>query len=147
MELKAQRTVFALETMDEVTLVKVTEFKPVENAKEAMEQLGGDATAFLAVVNDGLRSRAQKSLISNPSIPWMQEDDEGKTSEFSGTVADSKSVNNLVLTLAKTVFGYEKGKPVEEKRAAKESALEFIRNSEQMKAGLQKNAASGSAVE
>jgi hypothetical protein len=47
-----------------------------------------------------------------------------------------KAVNLLQLTLAKTVFGYDKDKPVAEKRAAKESAMEMIKSSEQMKQGL-----------
>lgn len=141
MELKLQRSVFALETMDEVTLVKVTDFKPVETAKEALERLAGDSKAFLEVINSGLADMTRKSLKDDASIAWMQETDEGSLVPFTGTVADSKAVNNLQLTLAKTVFGYTKDAPIEEKRKAKEDALEMIRGSEKMIEGLQKNAA------
>lgn len=141
MELTAQRTVFALETMEEVTLVKKTEFVPVETAKDALDRLGNDPKKFLEVINDGLATITRKSLVSDNSIAWQQEDEAGKLTPFSGTVADAKMVNSLQLNLAKTVFGYSKDLDIVAKRAAKDSALEMIRTTPAIVAGLQKNAA------
>ena len=139
--MKAQRSVFALDTMDEVTLVKTADFKEVTTAKEALDRLGNDSAKFLEVINTGLEDMARKSLVGDSNIPWMQEAEDGTLSPFSGTVADQKQVNNLILTLAKTVFGYSKDKTIEERRAAKDDALEMIKSSDKMKEGLQKNAA------
>jgi hypothetical protein len=45
------------------------------------------------------------------------------------------------LTLAKTVFGFSKSMSREEKSTAKDSALEMIKTTPAIKAGLQKSAA------
>jgi len=138
-------SVFDLDTMDEVSLVKSTEFSPATSAKEAMDRLGNDPEKFLAAINEGLLTQAKHSLKNDTTTPWNATDDEGKvTGPFQGTPANSKSVNTLVLTLAKTIFGYAKDAKVEEKRASKESALEMIRGNEAMKAGLKRSAVADS---
>lgn len=139
--MKVQDTVFALETMEEITLVKESDFVPVTTAKDALDRLGNDPVAFLAIINDGLESAAKKALKNDSAIAWMQETDDGKLVPFSGTVANMKAVNGLTLTLAKSVFGYTKEASLDEKRAAKASALEMIRTTPAIVAGLQKNAA------
>lgn len=144
MQIKSQKSMFALETMDEVTLVKTTEFAPVTTMKEFLDRLGNDTEKVLSVLNTGLQTETRKSLEGDDSIPWMQETDDGKLVPFAGKTADSKQVGTLQLTLAKTVFGYSKDAPVEEKRAAKESALQMIRDTPKILEGLQKTAASAS---
>ena len=141
MQLTVTSSVFDLDTMDEVSLIKTKEFTPAADAKEAHQRLGGDAEKFLAVINEGLASFERKSL-KNGAEPWTVQDEDGNSTgkPFTGTIANSKSVNTLVLTLAKTIFGYAKEAKVELKRAAKESALEMIRGNEAMKQGLKRSA-------
>ena len=146
MQLRVPSSVFDLDTMDEVSLIKTKEFTPAVDAREAHQRLGGDAEKFLAVINEGLASFERKALKNSTDIPWEVADEDGNSTgkAFSGTPANSKGVNTLVLTLAKTIFGYAKDAKVEDKRAAKESALEMIRGNEAMKAGLKRSAVADS---
>lgn len=139
--LRPQKTMFDLDTMEEVTAVKVIEFKPVADTKEALDRLGNDSAKFLEVINRGLRTEVQESAKADASIPWQVEDEEGKLSPFTGTPANMTGVNQLVLSLAKQVFGYSKDAPLEKKRAAKESAIKMIRESEPIREGLKRTAA------
>jgi hypothetical protein len=145
MQLTVTSSVFDLDTMDEVSLIKTKDFQPAQDAKEAHQRLGGDAEKFLAVINEGLASFEKKAL-KNSSEPWNVQDEDGASTgkTFSGTPANSKSVNTLVLTLAKTISGYAKDANVEDKRASKESAIEMIRGNEAMKAGLKRSAVADS---
>lgn len=140
-------SVFDLDTMDEVSLVKTAEFSPATSAKEAMERLNNNPEAFLAAINEGLLTQARAALKKDVNIPWTTTDEEGNPKgPFAGTPANMKSVNTLILTLAKTVANppYSKDASVENKRAAKDFALEMIRSSEPMKAGLKRSAVADS---
>lgn len=141
-----QKTVFNLDTFDYVTVGKQFDFTPVASWEECLARMGNDANKALQAINDGLRAEAQRVNREDPS-GWhsFKEDESGEpTGElngaFNGAIADDVLVNNLVLTLAKTVFGYNKGMTPEQKKAAKDSAREMIKNSEQMRSGLQKSA-------
>lgn len=136
-----QSTVFNLDTMEDVLLFKEVSFAPVTSTKEALERLGNDAAKFLAVINEGLESETRRAAKGDSSIPWLTEDEEGNRSEFVGTPADSKAVNSLVLTLAKTIFGYSKDADADKKRAAKQNAFEMIKTNDAIRAGLKQNAA------
>lgn len=145
MQLTVTSSVFDLDTMDEVSLVKTAEFQPATSAKEAMERLNNNPEAFLAAINEGLLTQAKSVLKKDTSNPWNAIDEEGKViGPFSGTPANSKAVNTLVLTLAKTIFGYAKENSLDSKRAAKADSLEMIRGNEQMKAGLKRSAVADS---
>lgn len=136
------RTLFDLDSMADVTLQKeVPDFEPVTTAQEAMHRLGNDTAKFLQVINDGLMGHLRDSVKDNNDIPWQVADDEGNLAVFAGTPADSKAVNGLVLNLAKSVFGYTKESTPDEKRAAKDSALEMIKATPKIVEGLKKNAA------
>ena len=135
------KTLFDLDTMSDVTLFKSVEFTPVTSTKEALERLQNNAEKFLKVINDGLESEAARAAKEDNSIPWMVENDEGESVAFEGTPADSKAVNGLVLNLAKSVFGYTKESSKDEKRTAKESALQMVKNTPAIVEGLKKNAA------
>ena len=139
-------SVFDLDTMDEVSLVKTKEFNPASNAKQVMDDFcKGDAEKFLNLLNAGLLQSEKQALKSDTTIPWLVQDEDGKpTTPFTGTPANSKAVNTLVLTLAKTIVGYTKDAPLETKRAAKESSLEMVRGNEAMKAGLKRSAVADS---
>ena len=127
------RTIYNLDDMEEVTLVKtVPDFVPVDSTQAALHRLGNDAKKFLAVINDGLAAEERNAVADNSEIPWMEEDEEGNQTPFSGTPADGKKVKALILTLAKTIFGYVKGEK-EKNRAAKASALAMIQSNEQIK--------------
>lgn len=144
-DLRRQREIFDLNTMDEVLLIKKGNFAPVESLEEAKTRVGGDTTKFLAIINEGLKAEAGRSMVNDPSVPWLVEDEEGNTTVFEGKPADKKIVGGLILNLAKSVFGYAKGLAPAEKKAAKESAMEMIKTNEVMKAGLIKNAAAATA--
>jgi hypothetical protein len=138
------RTVFDLDSFDEVTLQKAVPFSPVSSIEEANKVLGHDAAKFLAIVNTGLRTELRNAAVSDTSIPWMVADEKGNLTPFSGTAADNKVVSALRLNLAKNVFGYksdEQGGNAESRSAAKEKALEFIRGNQQIRDGLKISAA------
>lgn len=143
-----QSTVMDLDSMKEVTLIKVApEFEEVSSIEEAVVRLGNDSGKLLAVLNRGLIDEYRNQIREDASIAWHTFDEEGEVNgEFTGTIAEPKAVNALVLTLAKTVFGYSKDLGVEAKRAAKESAMEMIRSNEAIKAGLRKSAAKKTAA-
>lgn len=143
-----QKTVFDLDTMEEVLLVKaVPDFKPAENSHEVLARVGNDSAKMLELLNNGLRL-AEREAVADGKEPWhtFGVNDEGEYTDevngpFTGTIADSKAVNALKLTLAKTVFGFVKSLSKEEKAMAKSNALEMIKNTPTIKAGLQKSAA------
>lgn len=139
------RTIFNLDNMEEVTLVKdVPAFEPVESTQAALHRLGNDAKKFLQVINDGLMAAERESVVNDSSVPWMEEDEEGNKTQFAGTPADGKKVKGLILTLAKTVFlgkTWDKSVPKAEKKIAKDAALSMIQNNQQMKDGLKQSAA------
>lgn len=134
--LRTQSNIFDLDSMSDVIIFKTREFTPVSSAKEANERLGNDASAFLNVLNEGLRAIEQKQLEDDSSIAWSVEDDEGNVSTFSGTPADAKIVNGMVLNLAKGSFGYLAAKDVEGRRAAKQAAFDFIKSQPVLVDGL-----------
>ena len=144
------QTVFDIDTFEDVKLVKaVPDFIPAENTTEVLARVGNDSAKMLELLNAGLKS-AERAAVENDGQPWhtFVLDAEGEpTNEvngpFTGTPADSDKVNALVLTLAKTVFGYAKSMPKPEKAAAKVSAMEMIKTTPAIKTGLQKSAAIG----
>jgi hypothetical protein len=145
-DIKVQRTVTDLDTFEDVTLVNTGKFSPVSGndfIKVALERLGNDHVKLAAVINDGLRAEEMRVLRSKTD-GWMAEDEEGNLTAFSGTPADTMKVNALVLTLAKTVFGYEKSLSLEAKKAAKASAMGMIKSNDAIKNGLKQSAALGS---
>lgn len=141
-------TVFDLDSFDEVKLVKnPPPFQTVSSIEEALSRLGNDSTKLLQVLNDGLIGEYRDQFAADPSQPWHTFDDEGEPNGvFTGTIAESKSVNNLVLTLAKTVFGFSKDMTPEQKKAAKASAKEMIAANDAIKNGLRKSAAKKTAA-
>jgi len=143
-----EKPVFDLSSFEDVTLVKPFEFLPPTDVNEALTRLGGDTAALMAVITSGMLD-SYKSELRKTADGWhtYEEDADGEPTDkingvFQGQVADSKKVNNLKLSLAKSVFGFEKGMSKEAKRAAKEQAAEMIKNTEAIRNGLAKTAAS-----
>lgn len=141
------RTVFDLDSFEDVYLTKEVPFQEAASVEEALARLGGDSKKLLEAVNDGLLADAKRVASKDTSIPWMieleNEDGTTKREVFSGTVADSKIVNGMVLNLAKSVYGYNKAAAAKDKagkQKAKESAMAFIAGNEVIKNGLKENA-------
>lgn len=134
-----------LEDFENVVLVKETTFVPPASIQDALTQLGNDQSKLLAMVSEGMRSDAIRSLRADDSQPWMDQDDEGNMVAFTGSVADSKAVNDLRATLAKTLFGYQPGRNQSDEvkaanKKAREQAMEMIRTTDAIKNGLRAQA-------
>jgi hypothetical protein len=141
------KTLFDLGSFEEITLVKPVEFMPPADVNEALSRLGGDTSKLMSVIADGMLTE-YKNTLRRTADGWhtFKEDSDGEPTseingEFTGQVADMKKVNNLKLSLAKSVFGFEKSMSKEAKRAAKESAAEMIKNTPAIREGLAKTAA------
>lgn len=137
------KSVFDLETFADVTLVKPVSFTPATSTEEALKRLGGDSAKLLSVINEGLLEVTKRD-VRNDNSQWMQENEEGELEAFTGTIADQKMVNNLVLNIAKSSFGYNKAAAAKDKAAkakAKQSAMDFVSSSDVLKNGLKENAA------
>jgi hypothetical protein len=146
-DIRVQKQLTDLSTLDDILLVKPGKFMPVATASEALQRLGGDEKALAEVLNDGLEARAKQELRSTPG-GWhtFKLDSDGEpTNEvngpFEGQVGDSSKISALVSAIAKSVYGYEKGLSKEAKAAAKEQARAFIKSNESIRAGLSKTAA------
>lgn len=138
-EIKVQRSVLDLNTFDTITIAKVGSFTPVKDSSEALARLGNDTAKFNAALNEGLRVYAMRDLRAG-SDGWSQMDDDGEiTGTFTGVPADSKKVNAFILNIAKTVFGYGKDKTPEQKKQAKDSAMEMAKTTPVILKGLQEN--------
>ena len=134
-----------LEDFENVVLVKETEFIPPTSVQDALQRLGNDRSKLLAMVSEGMRSEAIRTLRADDSQPWMDQDDEGNMVAFTGSVADSKAVNDLRATLAKTLFGYQPGRNQSDdvkaaNKKAREQAMEMIRTTDAIKNGLRAQA-------
>lgn len=137
-------SVLDLTTFEDVRVVKQAEFSPVTSVEEALARLANNTEKLLAVINDGLKEEARESLKSDTSKPWrtFKTDDDGEeldelNGEFTGKMAkDPKAVNAFVLNMAKTMYGFEKGAPIEKKREAKEKARNFIKSNPEIMGAL-----------
>ena len=130
--------IFDLSTFEEVEVGKLLDFTPVASIEEALEELDVE---LLKVINKGLLEIA-KAKARKETSGWHTFDEDGSLNgEFTGQPADMKKVNSLVLTMAKTVFGFSKEMSKDEKRAAKANAKSLIQSNEAIKAGLMKTAA------
>lgn len=139
--LEVRKTVFDLDSKEDVTVVKVGSFTPVTTMEEFVGRLANNAAAILQIVNDGLEKYTETQIAGDTAIPWqLVENDDTTGAEtlvpFTGTLlsADkSKQLGATVINIAKLMFNYAKQMvpgSVEEnrkaKKAAKDSALEMI---------------------
>ena len=136
MEERITRKVFDVTTKSDVTLQKLFDFVPPTSTQEVLSRVGGDTAKHLQVQVDGLRVHERDAAAKNDSIPWTDAD--GKA--FSGdllTEEQSSRLDALVLTFAKTSFGYE-SKNAAAKTKAKADALAFILDNDQIFAKIRK---------
>jgi hypothetical protein len=124
-----QRGGIDLSTFTEVTLKKVVPpMQAVTSVEDALARLGNDSARLLAVITRGLQAEHDHAVLTDPNIPWRTTNEDGKLNgEFTGILADIKKVNQFVLVMAKTQFGFDKDAPKEQKAKAKEAAREFVR--------------------
>ena len=135
--LRIQKTVFDLDSRDDVTVVKEVNFTPVESTADALARVGNDAKKFLEIINAGLEDYTRTQAATDSTIAWQTEDEEGAKTPFSGTMLTeekSKQLNANVLNMAKLLFGYAKdmigGRDA--KKAAKAKALDMFLSNPQV---------------
>lgn len=138
-----QRTIFDLDTFTEVTVLHDREAAPeIVSIDQALSLLGNDSKALFAIIQEGLDAEIGRK-VGESVDGWYTKDDEGNAAPFAGTRADTDAVNSLVLTLCKTVFGWNKDLTLDQKKALKAQAMTMIQNTPAIKDGLKKSAALG----
>jgi hypothetical protein len=136
-----RKTVFDLKTFGDVTLGLHFSAPPAfSNMAEALAYYGNDEAKVLEALTAERTEREKiAALESTPINEWHTFADEAET-ELNGKadveLADEKLVQGLVLKLAKQSFGFSKNATPEVKRAAKEKALQFIRESQEMRTAI-----------
>jgi hypothetical protein len=141
MTIKVESTFFDLELFDDVPVVKTAEFTAPESMEAALKTLGNDSSKLLAIIVDGMIAQTKRDM-RNDAAGWHTYNEDGSVNGvYTGAAADPKKVNPFVLNLAKTVFGFDKSLAKEEKRLRKEKAIEWIKNSPEIRAGLAVNCA------
>src|SRR5258708_16006231 len=84
-----QRTLLNLDTFEDVTLIKkVPPFVPVTTAAEAMARINNDQAKFIELMNKALQSEAKQAAIDDSANPWLEVDDDGTETPFTGTAAN-----------------------------------------------------------
>lgn len=146
--LKTQRTMFDLDTMEEVVLRKQTPFTDAKDETEALARLGNNKDRLIAVINRGLRAELGNELAKDETIPWQEVDDEGNYKPFSGTAVIPTDVNVLILNLAKQAFGYKKDGTLKSRQDAKKAAKDFLKSpaASILREGIKKSTAEAVAV-
>lgn len=135
------KPVFDLDAFDEVKIGKEVEFTPVTDLDQILAKLDNDQERMIRIINAGLRDEIAREARQSDE-GWHSFDDEGKLNgPYEGTIANPKKVNVIVLGLAKSVFGFSKDMTRDQKREAKEQAMQFVKSNETIRNGLKKNAA------
>lgn len=134
---RIQRTVVSLETLEPVTVVKAFDFdgSTIKTVDDAYAAFGNDATKILNVLKKGLEYEARNKAGETKDGWFVIEDGEIK-GPLSGDTADKDKLNALVLTLAKTAFGYSGAQSAEEKAKAKEAAANFVKTTPALLNGI-----------
>jgi hypothetical protein len=129
--IKVQKSVFDLDSKEDVTLQKVGNCPPVATMHELNERLAHDSATILWVMNKGLEAHFRETLEADETVPWQLLDGEGNLVPFSGTTLSEEKSAQLaanVLSMAKMLFGYSKdmvgGKDA--KRKAKDDAQAML---------------------
>jgi|ERR1035438_294368 hypothetical protein len=139
-ELRVTKTVFDLDSRDDVTVVKIGTSTPVTTMAEFTARLNNDSAIILAVINDGLAAYDREQLAADETKTWQveSEDDKGATvyAPFAGTLLSEEKSKQLavnVLSMAKMLFGYAKDMVKgdvkanrDAKKLAKEKAAEML---------------------
>lgn len=145
-----KKTVFDLKSFAEVTIG--IDFIPSPSftaLTEALTFYGNDETKILAALNQDKVAREIETAKSTPLASWHTFADDEETT-LNGpadvTPVNEKLVNDLVLNIAKQHYGFSKDLDIEKKRAAKALALEFVRNTPELRGYLTYMSAGPSAT-
>jgi hypothetical protein len=146
-----RRTVFDLGTFSDVNIgIEFTPSPAFGSLADALKFFGNDESAVLAALNGVKAENEEKeTLATTPISEFRSFADEDET-ELNGPaevqIADDKTVNDLILSLAKQHFGFENpranGTPTEKaarkaaNKAAKDKAMEFIKTNDALRQAL-----------
>lgn len=128
-QIRSTQKVFDVASKEFVDIVKIAPKRSVTNMEQFVTLMNNDATAILAIINDGLESYDQKALAKQTDVPVYAESEDGTLEPFSGEVLPEAATAKLkasVLALAKNMYGFAKSQKPEQKKAAKENALNMI---------------------
>lgn len=143
--LRTPKSGINLEDFSEVSLFKlVPQVAAVTSIEDALARLGNDPSKLFSVITDGLNGLAVEEARKSQE-GWLTVDENGKDTQevFKGTLVSPEVLNPVVLMLAKLNHGFDEiekksDKSADLKRAAKEKAMEDIKNSPIVLAGLKK---------
>jgi hypothetical protein len=135
-----KQTVFDLQTFGDVKLVRTVTL-PVRptTIHEALAAVGGDNTALLSVIYDGLCVSVEKAARADVA-GFSVVDEDGKVGDlYTGTPVSEekgKAINAAVLGIAKAM-GWSKDMTIDQKNALKDQAMNFIKSNPAMLASIQ----------
>ena len=139
-----RRTVFDLDAFEDAYIGKTVNKPQVASMADALALVNGDAKALLDVVRTGLVELARENA-RKTTYGWflMDEKNPNETTStlFTGTPASPKGVNQTIMTLAKTVFGYVGGRDISPEQktkndAAKAKAEAMVKGNTDIREGL-----------
>ena len=139
-----RQTVFDLDAFEDAYIGKRVGKPQVTSMADALALVNGDASALLDVVRTGLVERAREDAKQSlDGWLYMSEGNPNETTDkpFGGTIASKKGVDQTIMTLAKTVFGYVSGRGQSDQQkakneTAKERAGDMVRNNSDIREGL-----------
>lgn len=114
-KLKVTQTVTALDTMEDVRLMKIVSFENPSTIEEATARLGNDTSKLLAIIIRGMQADVKDAAKSDPDN-WYTIDGKGNPETlFAGECVDPDKVGGLIREMAR-IGGYTDAKGNTEKR-------------------------------
>jgi hypothetical protein len=139
-----------LETFSDVNLVKyVPKVAPVTSLHDFMARIGNDEKEAFALMTQSLQAKTTEAARKSDD-GWVNVDEDGKETTYSGTLVDSKILNPFVLALARINYvpvirngkeveiTWDDAKDADEKRAIKTNVVDQIRNDPKAVANLKR---------
>jgi hypothetical protein len=142
-----QKTFFDLDTLQDVTVRKTfVPSAPVTSLVGAAARLGNDQARLLEIVNAGLVSEEAAAVRANPDGWYLVEGAKMTDKPFTGTPANSKIANPMILTYMKYTVAPSLGLKwedanAEQKKAIREATIKFIQDTPIIREGLKISAA------
>jgi hypothetical protein len=135
------KTVFDLNTFEDVKIgIDYTPTPAFTSLEEAMSFFGNDETKVLEALNSIKTETEQREVLATTPLTEFHNFANEEETELNGPanvqVADDKTVNDLILSLAKQHYGFSKDASREEKQKAKTAAREFIKGNDALRNAL-----------
>ena len=151
-KIRVTKSGLALPSFENVSLYKdVEKVSDVSSLEDALSRVGNDEKTLLAIIQSGLQETAKENARADSS-GWLKASEEAGVADslFSEDLANMEIVNPVLLQLAKLHYDYDeasermsqakspadKEAAAEDRRVAKASAMEHIRNDKQIVASL-----------